>query len=109
MSSAPERPANRPGASVGRPRYLSSAGYNTSSTRVDLPDPDTPVTHTRRFSGMRTSMFLRLCSAAPLSSSQRLERATATTPPPAASAAGAPAGRAPPRSEEQTSELQPAD
>src|SRR5437899_4075243 len=37
---SPERPANRPGASVGRPRYLSSAGYNTSSTRVDLPDPE---------------------------------------------------------------------
>src|SRR3990172_12715049 len=32
---------------------------------VLLPEPDTPVTHTSRLSGICTSMFLRLFSAAP--------------------------------------------
>src|ERR1700724_2051431 len=91
INSAPVRPANTPGASVGLPRYLRSAGYNTSSISVDLPDPDTPVTHTRRLSGIRTSRVFRLCSAAPRSSSQRLWRAPATPPGPGR----APAPRAP--------------
>ena len=64
---------------MGLPRYFNSAGYRTSSTSVDFPEPDTPVTQTRRFRGMRTSMFLRLCSRAPVSSSHLLERASATT------------------------------
>jgi hypothetical protein len=37
-----------------------------SLTSVDLPDPDTPVTHTNPPSGIETSTFLRLFSAAPL-------------------------------------------
>ena len=49
------------GASLGLPWYFKSAGYSTSSTSVDLPEPDTPVTHTSRFSGMRTFTFFRLC------------------------------------------------
>src|SRR5262249_36605775 len=71
--------SNGPGASVGLPLYLSSAGYSTSSMSVDLPEPETPVTHTRRFSGIRTSMFFRLCSRAPRSSSHLLCTASATT------------------------------
>ncbi len=85
ISSAPDSPLNCPGASVGLPRYLSNAGYSTSSTRLDLPEPETPVTHTRRLSGMRTSRFLRLCSQAPRNSSQRFETASATTSPAAGS------------------------
>src|SRR5450756_1350385 len=41
-----------------------------SSTRVDLPDPDTPVTTTSRRSGMATSMPFRLCSVAPRMTSE---------------------------------------
>src|SRR3989338_6335012 len=40
--------------------------YKISFTSVDLPEPDTPVTHTNRRNGISTSMFLRLCAAAPL-------------------------------------------
>ena len=54
-----------PGFSVGLPLARSSAGNSTSCTSVDLPEPLTPVTQTRRPSGIATSMFLRLCSAAP--------------------------------------------
>ena len=41
-----------------------------SLTRVDLPDPDTPVTDTRQPRGMSTSMSQRLCSRAPTTLSQ---------------------------------------
>jgi excinuclease ABC subunit A len=37
---------------------------NTSLTSVDLPEPDTPVTHVSTPSGTRTSMFFRLCCLA---------------------------------------------
>ena len=40
-----------PGVSVGLPWCLRSAGCSTSCTSVDLPEPDTPVMQTRRFSG----------------------------------------------------------
>ena len=46
--SAPSIASCAPGASVGLPKCLSSAGYSTSCTSVDLPEPDTPVMHTRR-------------------------------------------------------------
>src|SRR5674476_1611763 len=36
-----------------------------SWTSVDFPDPLTPVTHVRVFSGIVTSIFFRLCSLAP--------------------------------------------
>ncbi len=36
-----------------------------SFTSVDLPEPDTPVTHTKQPSGISTSMSCRLCSRAP--------------------------------------------
>ena len=41
-----------------------------SSTRVDLPLPETPVTQVRQPSGNETLIFLRLFSAAPTSVSQ---------------------------------------
>jgi len=36
-----------------------------SSTRLDLPEPDTPVTHDSRPSGKRAVTSFRLCSPAP--------------------------------------------
>ena len=36
-----------------------------SLTRVDLPEPETPVTATKQPSGNATSMSRRLCSRAP--------------------------------------------
>ncbi len=41
------------------------ARYRTSETSVLLPEPETPVTATKRASGNVTSTFLRLCSRAP--------------------------------------------
>src|SRR5215217_5800632 len=41
-----------------------------SLTRVDFPDPDTPLTQTKQPRGSSTSMFLRLCSRAPRTTSQ---------------------------------------
>ena len=65
--SAPSSRSKAPGASLGWPLALRSALYNTSSMSVDLPEPDTPVMHTRRRSGNSTSMFLRLCCVTPRS------------------------------------------
>src|ERR671921_787157 len=42
-----------------------------SLTRLDLPEPETPVTATSRPSGKVTSTPLRLCSRAPLTTSSR--------------------------------------
>ena len=52
ISSAPRSARMPPGASVGLPLARSSAGYSTSCTSVDLPEPLTPVTHTSRCSGI---------------------------------------------------------
>jgi hypothetical protein len=38
---------------------------STSRASVDLPEPDTPVTATSRFSGTMTFTLARLCSVAP--------------------------------------------
>ena len=43
-----------------------------SLTSVDLPEPETPVTETKRPSGIDTSISLRLFSFAPLITSWRL-------------------------------------
>src|SRR2546427_726157 len=48
----------------------------TSLARVDLPEPDTPVTTVRRPSGMRASMLLRLCSFAFCTSMESFLRET---------------------------------
>ncbi len=37
-----------------------------SFTRVDFPEPDTPVTDTKQPRGISTLIFFRLCSLAPL-------------------------------------------
>src|SRR5438045_4714014 len=44
--------------------FATSEAYSTSRPSVDLPDPETPVTATRRPSGIATSTFFRLCSEA---------------------------------------------
>ena len=40
--------------------------YIVSKARLDLPEPDRPVSTTRLSLGISTSIFLRLCSLAPL-------------------------------------------
>ena len=42
-----------------------------SLTRVDFPDPDTPVTAMKQPSGNATSTFFRLCSLAPFTTTSR--------------------------------------
>ncbi len=42
-----------------------------SSTRVDLPDPDTPVTQVKVPRGNWASIAFRLCSSAPRTVSDR--------------------------------------
>ena len=64
-----------PGDSVALPKCRINAGASTSCTSVDLPDPLTPVMHTSRLSGISTSMFFRLCSAAPRTSMLAAEAA----------------------------------
>ncbi len=63
--SAPSRRSCAPGVSVALPKWRISAGASTSWTRLDLPEPLTPVTVTRRCSGNSTDTFCRLCSRAP--------------------------------------------
>ena len=52
-----------------RLRSRSSVFFTSSLTRLDLPLPDTPVTHTNMPSGMVTSMFFRLFARAPRTTS----------------------------------------
>ena len=47
------------------PKCRISAGASTSWIKLDLPEPLTPVTQTRRCSGISTVTFRRLCSRAP--------------------------------------------
>ena len=54
-----------PGRCLARCSRLATALYSTSLTSVDLPEPDTPVTALNTPSGTLTSMFCRLCCAAP--------------------------------------------
>src|SRR6478672_4878983 len=60
-----------PGSSRDRYTFCISARSRTSWTNVDLPDPLTPVTQTRRPSGIWTFTFCRLCSRTPSSRSTR--------------------------------------
>ena len=55
----------RPGRWRARCRRLATALNRTSLTSVDLPEPDTPVTHVSTPSGTLTSSDLRLCCLAP--------------------------------------------
>ena len=78
----PRRRARRRAARDARPAPRSACpwraaapAYSTSCTSVDLPEPDTPVTHTRRPSGISTSRSCRLCSLAPCTHELRIARA----------------------------------
>ena len=47
-------------------RYLlEPSAYSTPSASEDLPEPETPAIPTISFSGMSTSILLRLCTRAP--------------------------------------------
>ena len=54
-----------PGRLRARCRRLATALNSTSLTSVDLPEPETPVTHVSTPSGTCTSMSRRLCCVAP--------------------------------------------
>src|SRR6188768_1719282 len=63
--SMPSTPSCSPGFTRIRLSRFASALKSTSLTSVDLPDPDTPVTATKRPTGKSTSMPFRLCIVAP--------------------------------------------
>ena len=44
---------------------------STSSTRLDFPEPETPVMHTSMPRGISTSMFFKLFAEAPVILSER--------------------------------------
>ena len=56
----------RPGTMRAPLSLLARVEYKMSLTRVDFPDPLTPVTATNAPRGIETSTFLRLFSLAPL-------------------------------------------
>ena len=56
----------RPGTILAPFNLLASTEYKISLTKVDLPDPLTPVTATKAASGKVTSIFCRLFSFAAL-------------------------------------------
>ena len=55
----------RPGTCRAPFSSLASTVYRMELTRVDFPDPDTPVTATNTPSGTSTVRSRRLCSRAP--------------------------------------------
>ena len=57
---------NLPGFSLELFNTLETCLHSISLINVDLPDPDTPVIQVNVPSGISTSMFFKLCSAAPL-------------------------------------------
>ena len=63
--STPSMPACWPGVVRARWTLASIDCSRMSLTSVDFPEPDTPVTATKRPSGKATSMPWRLCSRAP--------------------------------------------
>src|SRR5881628_3065651 len=62
MRWAPSMRVWAPGRSWARCSIWASARYRMSLTSVDLPEPDTPVTHVNVPSGMVTDWALRLGS-----------------------------------------------
>jgi len=62
----------RPGTKRAPLSLFARVVYKISLTKVDLPDPETPVTDTKTPSGTSTSISLRLFSFAPLTTSLRL-------------------------------------
>jgi hypothetical protein len=63
----PSRPLYASGASVCSFSFVRRARSSTFSTRVLLPAPLTPATHTKRPSGTFTVVRCRLCPSAPFS------------------------------------------
>src|SRR6266849_2764114 len=59
---APSMRSCSPGRSCARWSIWARARYRMSLTRVDLPEPETPVTAVKVPSGSLTAMPLRLCS-----------------------------------------------
>jgi hypothetical protein len=70
-----------PGASVERPKWRISAGASTSWTSVDLPEPLTPVTQTRRCSGNLDRDVLQVVLAHALQHQARRVRRTSAGKP----------------------------
>ena len=66
---SPSMPSWAPGRSFAWCSRLATAWCRVSLTRVDLPEPETPVTQQKTPSGIATSIPLRLCSRAPRTSS----------------------------------------
>jgi hypothetical protein len=69
MAFTPSMVRCSPGVVRARLTCPSSDDSRMSLTRVDLPEPDTPVTATRQPRGKATSMSCRLCSRAPRTTS----------------------------------------
>ena len=69
-----------PGASVGLPLRFAARRSSTSCTSVDLPEPETPVTHTRRLQRERDVDVLQVV----LGGAEELDRRTGSARAPAA-------------------------
>ena len=69
MNSTPVMVWCNPGRLLARWTCLANDRRRMSFTRVDLPDPETPVTATNCPRGNETVMSLRLCSPAPWTTS----------------------------------------
>src|SRR3954453_1722620 len=65
-TSIPSTPACAPGLTRARLSRFASALKTISFTRVDLPEPETPVTQMNLPTGNATSISFRLCCTAPL-------------------------------------------
>ena len=66
--SRPFTPLHFPGFSFEPFNSFAIVLYKTSFTKVDLPDPDTPVTQLNTPRGNFTFIFFKLFSVAPLTS-----------------------------------------
>src|SRR6267142_688279 len=69
--SSPSSRSCAPGITLARQKCRASARYRMSVTRVDFPDPDTPVTATNKPRGNSTVRSRRLCCRAPMTASLR--------------------------------------
>src|SRR5512133_3895822 len=62
-----------PGSRAAPFNVFASERYKISIINVDLPEPETPVTQTKRLRGILTLMFFRLFSRAPRISKKVVE------------------------------------
>ena len=72
MRLAPRRLVNGPGLGATPPSRRTSARARVSSTSELLPDPLTPVMHTKADSGSRALSCLRLLVVTPSITSERV-------------------------------------